>query len=188
MSEEEQERRRFFRIDDELALSYRLVSDDETNITGGLKDAESTLVSLASELEKMNEVSRIHLRQVEKESPEAARYFSFIEEKINLLAHHMIRESDELFVKTARPVNLSGSGVSFTADSELLVNSCVEVKFILRPSLANITSLANVISCRPDGEKFTIAVEFSQLSDSDRDLLVRHVVKKQMNDIRGHSD
>ena len=185
---EEQERRRFFRIDDELVLSYRLVSDDEANRTSGLNDAENTLVSLASELEKMNEVSRIHLRQVEKESPEAARYFSFIEEKINLLAHHMMRESDELFLKTARPVNLSGSGVSFASDKELTVNSCIELKFILSPSLANITSLATIISCRPNDEKFTIAAEFTRLNDSDRDLLVRHVVKKQMNDIRGQSD
>ncbi len=185
---EEQERRRFFRIDDELVLSYRLVSNDETNIAGRMKDPENTLVSLASELEKMNEVSRIHLRQVEKESPEAARYFSFIEEKINLLAHHMLRESDELFMETARPVNLSGSGVSFASDSELSVNSCIELKFILSPSLAKITSLAKVVSCRPNGEKFTIAAEFTRLNDSDRDLLVRHVVKKQMNDIRGQSD
>jgi len=185
---EEQERRRFFRIDDELVLSYRLVSDDEVNRTNGLKDAEHTLVSLASELEKMNEVSRIHLRKVEKESPEVARYFSFIEEKINLLTHHMMRESDELFLKTARPVNLSGSGVSFASGKDLTVNSSVELKFILSPSLAKITSLARIISCRPNGEKFTIAAEFTQLNDSDRDLLVRHIVKKQMNDIRGQSD
>lgn len=185
---EEQERRRFFRINDELVLSYRVVSDEEINRTNNLRGAENTPLSLTSELEKMNEVSRIHLRQVEKESPEVARYFSFIEEKINLLAHHMVRESDELFLKTARPVNLSASGVSFASDNKLTVNSCVELKFILSPSLAKITSLATIISCRPNEERFTIAAEFSRLSDSDRDLLVRHVVKKQMNDIRGQGD
>jgi len=188
MSEEiGQERRRFFRIDDELALSYRVIHSDEVNVDESIT-AEDTPASLANELEKMNEVSRIHFRHVEKESPEVARYFSFIEAKINLLAHHIMMGSDDLFVKTTQPVNLSGSGVSFTTDSELNVDSCVEVKFILRPSLASIKSLAKVVSCRPSDEKFTIAVEFTQLSDDDRDLLIRHVVKKQMNDIREQND
>ncbi|KXJ49944.1 MAG: pilus assembly protein PilZ [Cycloclasticus sp. Phe_18] len=188
MSEEiGQERRRFFRIDDELALSYRVIHSDELNVDESIT-AEDTPASLANELEKMNEVSRIHFRHVEKESPEVARYFSFIEAKINLLAHHIMMGSEDLFVKTTQPVNLSGSGVSFTTDSELNVGGCVEVKFILRPSLASIKSLAKVVSCRPSDEKFTMAVEFTQLSDDDRDLLIRHVVKKQMNDIREQND
>ena len=94
MSEEiGQERRRFFRIDDELALSYRVIHSDELNVDESIT-AEDTPASLANELEKMNEVSRIHFRHVEKESPEVARYFSFIEAKINLLAHHIMMGSE----------------------------------------------------------------------------------------------
>jgi len=189
MSEEVgQERRRFFRIDDEVALSYRLVADDELLRGEGLKITEKAPVSLANELEKMNEVSRIHFRHVEKESPEVARYFSFIEAKINLLAHHLMMGTDELFVKTTQPVNISGSGVSFTVGNALSVGDCVEVKFILRPSLASIKAFSKVVSCDPNGEQFKVAVEYNQLGDDDRDLLIRHVVKKQMNDIREQND
>jgi len=183
-----QERRRFFRIDDEVALSYRVVSNDELLRGDGLKVTSNEPTSLANELEKMNEVSRIHFRHVEKESPEVARYFSFIEAKINLLAHHLMMGTDELFVKTTQPVNISGSGVSFTVADALNVGDCVEVKFVLMPSLASIKTFSKVVSCDPDDKQFKVAVEYNQLSDDDRDLLIRHVVKKQMNDIREQND
>ena len=189
MSQEEgQERRRFFRIDDEVALSYRLVPDNGLSNNSGLTTAERAPVSLANELEKMNEVSRIHFRHVEKESQEVARYFSFIEAKINLLAHHLMMGSDELFVKTTQPVNLSGSGVSFTVEEALKVGDYLEIKFILTPSLASIKTFSSVVSCKPEGKQFRVAVEYNQLGDDDRDLLIRHVVKKQMNDIREQKD
>ena len=52
-----QERRRFFRIDDEVAISYRVISNDEMTKADGLKRNEVEPASLANELEKMNEVS-----------------------------------------------------------------------------------------------------------------------------------
>ena len=85
--EPEQERRRFFRIDDEVAISYRAVSNDESIKVNGVKRNEAEPASLANELEKMNEISRIHFRHVEKESPEVARYFSFIESKWVLMSY-----------------------------------------------------------------------------------------------------
>jgi len=184
-----QERRGFFRINDDVALTYRLVSGDVASKTLedlGVNEGESA--TLTNELEKMNEVSRIHFRHVEKESPEVARYFSYIEEKINLLAHHIMMANDELFVESTQPVNISGSGVSFTADTEFESGNCLEVKFTLNPSLVKINTFSEVVSCKPEGDKFRVAVIFKRLRDADRDMLIRHVVKKQMNNIRENNE
>jgi len=184
-----QERRGFFRINDDVALTYRLVSGDAATKT--LEDLgvnENGPATLMNELEKMNEVSRIHFRHVEKESPEVARYFSYIEEKINLLAHHIMMANDELFVESTQPVNISGSGVSFTADTELEIGSCLEVKFTLNPSMVRINTFSEVVSCKLENGGFRVAVVFKTLRDADRDMLIRHVVKKQMNNIRENNE
>jgi hypothetical protein len=183
--EEDLERRSFFRIDDEVALKYRLVSDDDlSQVDDALRINDSVSASLTNKLEKMSEVSKIHIRYVERESPEVARYFTFLEAKINLLAHHVMMTSDDFFIQSTQPVNISGSGVSFLANESYNVDDYLEVKFILSPSLTSIKTFSKVVSCKPDGAKFKIALEFNRLSDGDRDLLIRHVVKKQMNDIR----
>ena len=186
MSEPEgQERRGYFRVDDEVGLSFRLVSADELNKSDGiLRINENDSVPLANELEKMREVSRIHFRHVAKESPETARYFTFIEKKIDLLAHHILLGANELFIKNTQSVSISGSGLAFTAGESLSIGDLIELKFILKPSLTNIRTFSKVVSCKAQDGQFKVAVEFSQLNNDDRDLLIRHVVKKQINDIR----
>jgi len=187
MNREEQERRGFFRIDDNVALSYRLVPPGTTSRENSpLRVDEGELLSLGNELERMREVSRILLRHVEKDLPDVARYLAHLESKIDLLAQHIVMDSDELFVKSTQAVNISGSGIAFTADESLNVGDFIELRFVLMPSLANIKTHSKVVSCQPDNGKFSVAVEFEYLSDDDRDLLIRHVVKKQMNDIREH--
>jgi len=189
MSEEGRERRSFFRINDDVALTYRLVPNDALSDNAEIVELdEDEPVTLTNGLEKMNEVSRIHFRHVEKESPEVARYFTFIEAKINLLAHHIMMANDELFVQSTQPVNISGSGVSFTVDEEFEKGDCLEVKFTLNPSMVTINTFSEVVSCQPSGGEFRVAVVFKKLRDADRDMLIRHVVKKQMNNIRENNE
>ncbi len=186
---EGQERRGYFRVDDEVALSYRLVSADEINKSDGiLQINENDSVPLANELEKMREVSRIHFRHVEKESPEAARYFSFIEKKIDLLAQHILLGANDLFVKNTQSVSISGSGLAFTAGESLSIGDLIQLKFILKPSLMTIRTFSKVVSCQFQDGQSKVAVEYSHLSNDDRDLLIRHVVKKQISDIREHKE
>ena len=185
MNQEDQERRGFFRVDDDVALSYRQVPSSVVSQEGSpLRMSEGYSASLANELERMREVSRIHFRHVEKELPEVARYLAHLDSKIDLLAQHIVIDSDDLFVKSTQAVNISGSGLAFVVEGALNVGDFMELRFVLKPSLANIKTYSKVISCQPDKGQFRIAVEFTYLGDDDRDLLIRHVVKKQMNDIR----
>jgi len=183
----EQERRDFFRIDDEIALNYRVATEDELNNNTGLRVNEADSLSLATELEKMKAASRIHFRHVEKEIPEVARYFTHLEKKIDLIARHVMMGADGLFTKNTQSVSISASGLAFTTDEALQVDSMLELKFILNPSLTCIHSYSKVVACAPqDDGKYKIAVEFSWLDEDDREILIRHVVQKQMNDIRDH--
>ncbi len=186
MRDDGTERRGFFRINDEIALSYRLLStgkDATVDYAAPLASGQS-MHSLANELEKLREVSRVHFRQVEKESPEIARYFTLLEKKIDLISHHVLTASNELFTKNTQPVSISGSGLAFTVDEKLNIGDLIELKFILKPSLVNIVTNSTVVSCQNEAGQFRVAVEYERLSDEERDLLIRHVVRKQMNDIR----
>jgi len=64
----------------------------------------------------------------------------------------------------------------------------IELKFILSPSQAGIHCYSKVVNCRSVGEGFNVAVEFVELPEEDRELLIRHVVQKQINNIRQQKD
>jgi hypothetical protein len=85
-------------------------------------------------------------------------------------------------------VSVSGSGIAFTADESLNKDDAIEVRLILQPSLTTIKTYAKVVFCKPEKNQFRVAVEYSGLNDEGRDLLIRHVVKKPMNDIREQND
>jgi len=92
--------------------------------------------------------------------------------------------TDNLFINNTQSVSISGSGLAFTAEEALSMDELLELKFTLQPSLTNIRTFAKVVSCQAQEGQFKIAVEYTQLNDDDRDILIRHVVKKQMSDIR----
>lgn len=177
-----EERRGLFRIDDEVTLQVRKIVSTELS---GAPDARSASHSLlANELERMKAESRIYLRHVEKDSPEIARYFAHLEEKIDLIARTIIIDLGDMASKETQPVNISGSGMSFQGDEAFEVSEEVDVTFVLHPTFMIVNTQARVMACEQDEQGCRIAIEFKGLSDDDRDLLIRHVIKKQMIDIR----
>jgi hypothetical protein len=184
--QQSEERRGFFRIEDEVTLHVRKVGESERNDVDGLRVTQKDNLLLANELEKMKAESRVYLRHVEKETPEIARYFSHLEMKIDLIARVLILGSDDLIQKRTQMVNISGSGMAFKSEEAYDLGDNVDVTFVLQPSYMMINTFAKVVACRQQGVVYRVAIEFEKLSDDDRDLLIRHVVKKQMVDIREH--
>lgn len=180
------ERRSFFRINDEVSLSFRVVSSHETKRKPGLTIGGVDGVALATEFEKMRANSRVLFRHVEKDYPDVARYLALLEDKLDMLLRAVVLEHGELVDQQTQHVNISGSGIAFESAAEVKAGDTLSLTFILYPTLTGISAYGTVVSCEPDGEGYRIAVEFTHLSDDDRDLLIRHIVKKQMDGLREH--
>lgn len=179
-----EERRGFFRIEDDITFRVRKVEQAGVGAGKALEAAKNSRYMLANELERMKAESRIHFRNVEKEAPEIARYLAHLEQKIDIIAQAFILDSEELAVQKRQLVSISGSGMAFDLDESFEIGSTIEVTLIFHPSLMAITTEANIKACDKKAEIYRTGIEFKNISDEDRDLLIRYVVKKQMNDIR----
>ena len=182
--QDKMERRSFFRINDEVSLSYRVLANHETDRKPGLTIGGITGVALATEFEKMRVNSRVLFRHVEKDYPDVARYLGLLEDKLDMLLRAVLLAEGELVDQPTQHVNISGSGIAFKSDSEVKPGASLMLNFILYPTLTGISAYGTVVNCQPEEGGFRIAAEFSQLSDDDRDLLIRHIVKKQMDGLR----
>jgi len=179
------ERRGFFRIEDKVTLQVRKLDESKNGERSGLHFSQKSHYSLANELERMKAESRVYFRNIEKEVPDVARYFSHLEEKIDLIARTFILDSEDLSLQETQLVNISGSGISFTSEQAYDIDDDVEITFVLHPVFMMINANARVVTCDElDDGRYRLAIEFRNLSEDDRDLLIRHVVKKQMTDIR----
>jgi hypothetical protein len=184
------ERREYFRIEDEIALDYRLISEDEAHqlqerMRSRLVDRFTAASSFAATTRQMAHV----IHKVQTESPELARCLQAIDHKLNMIAQLFVSEEMGLNEQPTREVNLSAGGVAFRAQHEIKVGSELELRMVLFPSLVGILTISRVIHCEPTSDGNTqfpwqVAVAYEHLRETDRELLVRHIMSKETEQLR----
>jgi hypothetical protein len=185
----EKERRRYFRVEEEIILYYREIAPheipDQSNEAGLGMDP----FTLSSSLDFLTQESRTLLRKLEKEIPDVAEFLKILERKIDLMARAFLSCETDLAEQQARRVSLSASGLSFDTDQPYTLGKVLELKMVLLPRLIGVVAYGRVIYCKKGRDHFRlpyqIAVDFVGLSDRDRELLIRYVVKQQMQQLRG---
>lgn len=181
------ERRRYFRIEDEVILFFREVRPEEVPEYGTFQEQDLDAFTLSSKLDLLTSESRPMLRRIEREYPEVGGFLRIMEQKIDLVARTILTRETELLEQPTRRVSLSASGLAFESDAPFHVGRVLELKMVLPPTLAGVLAYGNVVYCRPaspGNPAYNIAVDFIGLRERDRELLIRHVVKRQMRQLR----
>jgi c-di-GMP-binding flagellar brake protein YcgR len=184
------ERRRYFRIEDRVALTYRVL-DEETlaaalsRLGAGYPDK----LSLASGFATASSQMRHTLERFRKDMPDVASYLEALNEKLDLVVQLLATTENDLANEPTHEVNLSASGISFVADEPVAIDRHVEMKLLLFPSYTCLLCFGTVVHCDP-AEKgrptslYNIGVDFTHIREEDRDLIVRHVLQRQSTMLR----
>ena len=184
------ERREYFRIDDEIALDYRMINGDE--VDGLLERIQSRVVDRFTAASSFTATSRqmTHLiHKIQNQQPELSRCLQAIDQKLNMLAQLFVTEEIGLNEHPTREVNLSAGGVAFRSQHEIATDSLLELRMVLFPSLVGILTVSRVIHCErveDDNRQFPwqVAVVYEHVRETDRELLVRHIMSKETEKLR----
>lgn len=187
-----QERRKYFRIDDHVMLKYKVIPpEDVQSTTDRLRAPLPNAFSLASDFAEMREQTTLLQRTLEKSSPSVAQYLTLIDKKLDMVAKVMLVQSMGTDEQLWRKVNLGAGGMAFDTPVEIPSSSIMEVKLGLLPSHAGLRTMAKVLRCDRynDGKVgFRCALAFLHVRDSDRELLVQHVLWRQAQNLREQRD
>ncbi len=189
-----EEKRRFYRIDDSVSLSYKTVSEMEFDAAMasaklGSGRRQKQLSSLAELDARINSL----LLDIDDQFPEVATVLQLFNRKIHIVSQVLDDETssrDEAVIpRPTHQVSLSASGVSFHTPVSLQVGDCLELSLILFPEYYFIKAFGRVVHCRdalPSAPDFnTLAtVDFVYLDDEDQDYIMSHVLKKQSQRLR----
>jgi len=180
-----QERRDYFRIEDDIHLTYRLLAPDEQAKPLAERVAAAGLSS--DVVEEINEISRRNsavLKAVQKKQPEFARYLQSLNEKIDLLAAHAAGTDPATQSKPNHHVSLSASGIAFGIDAPLEPRTALELVMRLYPSHRQVVATGAVVDSSPERRVDTshpigVAVHFVEISENDHEALVEHILMRQ---------
>jgi hypothetical protein len=190
------ERRSFFRVDDTVRLSLARVPAEELaaridRLDRGLGGNFTVMSRLAAITAEMT----VGLRRIEKRDPELATYLRAVDQKIELIGRALIAQEPELSAETAVPVNLSAGGMCVGVDEAFGTGTLVEVRMLLVPAFTGLVVYGTVVESSPaqTGEagaryRHLARIEFTHIREQDRELLIRHLLRRQSAQLRDQKD
>jgi len=187
-----QDRRSFFRIDDTVRMSLRRVPPEE--LEARLDRLEHDLAgnfTVLSSLTAITAQMTAGLRRIENRDPDLAAYLRAIDQKIEVIGRAFIASEPDLVAEVAKPVNLSAGGMCAGVDEHYDAGTELEIRMLLFPSFTGLMIYGTVIDCStqehdPSTEGFShlLRIEFTHIREPDRELLIRHLLRRQSDLLR----
>lgn len=192
MPEFNTDHREFFRINDMVFVKLTPLNNDEVdNLSASIKNHTHN-----SDSKSKDQLQTIHTAfsrltdQINQNDREVARALRLLDDKINILAESFQRQQSVITdTQDVIKANLSGGGIAFLSSEEYPAKSAIEIRIELRSSATVIHAIANVIACSKvsDAPKETpnyLRLAFSQMSESDRNSLIKHTLSRQAENLR----
>lgn len=184
------ERRRYFRIDDLMGVSYNLLGRDEAEAFAKRSKEQGGNFDYASHFD--NRIQTL-LDSCKIQSPIAGELMDLMNKKLNFVIQQMDIDS-ELMHKVAyklREVNVSACGMAFANEEVLNRGQRLQLDISLQPSDLHIVAMAEVVNCAPlsveeadDNCVCFVRLNFLEINAHDQELLIQHVVKRQSAKIK----
>ena len=172
------ERRRYFRIDDEIGLRYRLLTLEEV-----VDFNEGRLPIEDSETAILDRQITVLLEAVRIQSPEVCELIDLLNQKISLLGGAQ-PSSNVPAMSPPVGVNLSACGVAFECTSMMQSGEVLLLDIMLNGSRIHFPVLGRIVAsdkvvASNGGQVYLTRVDFEQVDDASQELLVQHVVRQQ---------
>lgn len=185
------DRREFFRINDTVFVEYELINDEQVEALA--EHIDNPLQANSPEKNQLYSLQTAfaHLTdQINQYDRNIARALRLLDDKINIIGHILHNDKDSSDEQQSVHANLSGGGIAFLASEDFEQKSALEVNLELRPSCTQIRTIAHVVSCEKladapsEDNSYLLRLAFTHMNEIDRNLLVKHVLNRQAEDIR----
>ncbi|MBS0287450.1 MAG: PilZ domain-containing protein [Proteobacteria bacterium] len=185
----EKERRRYFRVDDEMILAWRILDSEEKEKRlaqfdrGEIEYPDPTRLFMTLEADITTLIGQISPR--EKLIAEVLRLMN---RKINLISRGPLMKEHQTSILDERPqsVNVSACGIAFTVEKALKPGTDIQLELVLVPEGTYVLCYGVIIGCEKaqnkdhDDRPYRVNVDFSAIREDDRDKLIQHIMQKEM--------
>jgi hypothetical protein len=169
-TQDTEDRREYYRIDDQIALQIRL--------PGSHNEEDSLLFNLLGDLHLLEYEAQPLLRTVGESDRALFSYLKVINKRIDLLsqvlAQNLLKD-----IGPARDVSLSESGIAFVDALVHPIDTLLSLKIVLLPQGFGLHVDARVLEHRDTAEGTQTVTVFENLSAATQQILARHILHKQ---------
>lgn len=181
MHDEIQEKRSFFRVDQELVLDYKVVDAyTAENETAEEQFDDPMPMHLFSKMNQLDRQAHQLFQVITKDNKNVADYLKIINKKISLLSQEIIASYSPTKMATTK-VNISEAGMGFIAEKPIYKGSHIALRMVFLPDYSGLSCFSEVVRCESmKGELHHIAVKFQALNESDQQILSKQIMQVQL--------
>lgn len=177
------ERRRFFRIDDEAEISFKTITEEEYQAwESGQRDEEG------EKLAKLEAELSMTLAHLKSQQPQLAKICELLNQKINFVMDSNSKTHGFIDNGELKPINLSACGIAFHTDQHIPKDENILLQLKLKPSNVTIVTTGKVIGAGLTNGKNIVRVDFQDLGGGNQDLLMQHLFQVQSRKLKKQRD
>lgn len=170
LDQDTNERRRYYRIDDWVALEILPESQGPSS---------GPMLEILNEFNQLEFDSQPLLRQIAENDRGLANFLRMQSRRLDLLARILVQDMVKQ-IGQPRRVNLSEAGIRFPNTEPLPPNSRATVRLLLLPNPVELILHISILRChQQDTGRYEIAANFEGITDLQRQQLARHILQKQ---------
>lgn len=180
------DRRRYFRISDNIGLAYQVITGDQTDL-GRVRSEPVRMSALLAEHDTA--IVRL-LQELRSRDPLVGELAARLNEKINGIVNQLDRAT-QMVEQTAHKivaVNISACGLGFHSDEPIAPHAQVQLDMVLLPDNKRLLTPARVIACEPQDNGYYVRMDYVDLGAADQEYLIQHIVKRQGDLLREARD
>jgi len=184
------ERRDFFRIEDEVYLELETISADEYQTAPDILDnLHNDSFSLSADFATLNNSFHPVLNNIKQVHPEIAQYLELLNKKIDSLGELLLHKSSAYDENKRIKANISASGIMLETESMYTVGDLIRLEIVLFPEKIGVLIFGKVIKTGESAnQKQNLSIEFEHIRTEDQELMIKHNLNKQMLDLREKND
>lgn len=189
-----EERRRYFRIDDTIGVSFRKLGPEEARAFSDKNTHQSGNFDYAAHFD--NRIQTL-LDACRVQNPIAAELLDLMNKKLNFVIRQLDVDT-EMLQKIAydlKQVNVSACGMAFTVDESLNQGDLLQLDILLQPAELHLVAMAEVVACEKrqeltedSADHLFLRLNFIDMHPNDQELLIQHVVKRQSAQLKARRE
>jgi hypothetical protein len=193
MADDFQEKRRYFRVNDTINLLHKVIDEKAGEQNSHVSKDVLSNCTLMSAMDVLAQETHSLLSRLERRDSELSEFLRLIDTKINLIAQAVSIKEESFSEHDTRDVVMSATGLAFSNEEPINVGQLLELRMLLTSCMAVIVAFGRVVQCKNIAEDspdrpYVICVEYINLKEDDRELLIKHVVKRQLQQLRDKNE
>jgi len=185
IKENENERRDYFRIYDEVFIEFTAISEEEYKTAPEtLQNLHDSSFSLSADFATLNNNIHPILNNIKQLHPDIGEYLDALNSKIDSLSQHILCKNTQYDKSKVVTANISASGIQFKTEHTFKEQQAIKLELILLPEKIGVLIFGRVIESKEN----CLSIEFKHLRPEDQELMIKHNLNKQMSELREKND